>query len=241
MRHRRRGRRLGRSSSHRKALVRNLACSLFLTERDSEFYEGLFQADGKTEVKPPKHKGRIVTTLQKAKYVRPMVEKCITIAKKALPHEDNASDFGTSADRNSDDWRTWRSSDNYTKWNEAMAPAVTARRRVFSILRDKDAVEILFGEIAPRFTERPGGYTRILQLAKPRLGDAGTQAILELVGKNDRVRAESAKPEFVADADEETADESAVSENAAVEDEVADDENDDSAEASDDDSTEGDD
>ncbi len=222
MRHRRRGRHLGRSSSHRKAMMRNMVCSLFLTERDDEFYEGLYQADGKTEVKPPRHKGRIVTTLQKAKHIRPMIEKCITIAKKALPHEERASEFGTDEDRNSEGWRSWRKSDNYQKWNEAMAPAVAARRRVFSMLRDKEAVEILFDEIAPRFSDRPGGYTRIMRLATPRLGDAGTQAILELVGKNDRVKAESTKPQFVADADEDT-NESSAPESEDVASEVAED------------------
>ncbi len=225
MRHRRRGRHLGRSSSHRKAMLRNLACSLLLTERDSDFYDGLFQADGKTQVNPPKHKGRIVTTLHKAKEVRPLVEKCITIAKKALPHEDRAAEFATDEDRNSDGWHTWRKSDDYQKWNEAMAPAVAARRRVFSILRDKEAVEILFEEVAPRFTDRPGGYTRILKLAKPRLGDAGMQAILEFVGKNDRVRAESAKPEFVSDEPTATEPEAAVEDDQA--DEAVEDEADD--------------
>ena len=90
MRHRRRGRVLGRSPSHRKALLRNLASSLFLTERDDLYYEGLFQSDGKTPIKPPKHKGRIVTTLHKAKEVRPLVEKCITIARKTLKDQQAA-------------------------------------------------------------------------------------------------------------------------------------------------------
>ena len=78
-----------------------------------------------------------------------------------------------------------------------MAPAITARRRVFSMLRDKEAVEILFDEIAPRMEDRPGGYTRVLKLANVRLGDAGAQAILEFVGKNDRVKQKSQKPAFV--------------------------------------------
>ena len=73
MRHRRKGRVLGRSPSHRKALFKNLASALFLTERDAELDENA-----------PKVKGRIVTTLPKAKEVRPLVEKCITIAKKSL-------------------------------------------------------------------------------------------------------------------------------------------------------------
>lgn len=201
MRHRRKGRHLGRTSSHRKALLRNLTSSLFLTERDDDFYEGMYQADGKTAVQPPRIKGRIVTTLHKAKEVRPLVEKCITIAKKALPHEEAARQFGTDAERNTEAWRQWRESDNYRKWNDAMAPAVNARRRVFAILRDKEAVQILFDEIAPRFEDRPGGYTRVLKLAKPRLGDAGARAILELVGNHDRVKQVSERPAFDADDD----------------------------------------
>ncbi len=196
MRHKRRGRHLGRTSSHRKALLRNLACSLFLTERDPDFYTGMFQSDGKTEVKPPKHRGRIVTTIHKAKEVRPLVERCITIAKKAIPHIEKAEEFATSEDRNSDAWSKWRKSDNWQKWADARAPVVNARRRVFSMLRDKEAVEILFEEIAPRFLDRTGGYTRVMRLAKPRLGDAGVQAILELVGQNDKVKQTASKPVF---------------------------------------------
>ena len=218
MRHRRTGRTLGRSPSHRKALLRNLACSLILTERDEIFYEGLMQPDGKTVVNPPAHKGRIVTTLQKAKEVRPLVEKCVTIAKKALPHEEAAREFEVDADRNSEQWRQWRQSDQWQQWAAARAPAVAARRRAFQILRDKEAVAILFEDIAPRFTERPGGYTRIMRLAKPRLGDAGTRAILEFVGQHDRITTrEATRPAFEDDADE-TA--TAV-EDAPVEDEVA--------------------
>ncbi len=213
MRHKRRGRHLGRTSSHRKAMLRNLACSLFLTERDPEFYEGLFQADGKTEVNPPKFRGRIVTTLQKAKEVRPLVERCITIAKKAMPHADKAEEFESNEERNTESWQKWRKSEEWQKWTAARAPVVLARRRVFSMLRDKEAVEILFDEIAPRYIEREGGYTRIMKLAMPRLGDAGAQAVLELVGQNDKVKKKSSKPDFVSD------DESAPK--AAVESKVA--------------------
>ena len=110
MRHRRKGRTLGRSPSHRKAMLQNLACSLILTERDDMYYEGLMQGDGKTPVNPP-HKGRVVTTIHKAKEVRPLVEKCITIAKKALPHEETAEQFASTADRNSEEWRSWRKSE----------------------------------------------------------------------------------------------------------------------------------
>jgi large subunit ribosomal protein L17 len=46
------------------------------------------------------------------------------------------------------------------------------------------------------FVERPGGYTRIVRLAAPRLGDGGTRAVIELVGKNDRIRKASSKPDI---------------------------------------------
>lgn len=220
MRHKRKGRQLGRTSSHRKAMLRNLAASLILTERDEAFYEDLYQSDGKTVVNPPRHKGRVVTTLHKAKEVRPLVEKCVTIAKKALPHERAAEEFATDAERNTEAWKKWREGETWQKWNAAMAPAVNARRRVFSLLRDKEAVEILFDDIAPRFEDRPGGYTRVLKLATVRLGDAGAQAILEFVGKNDRVAQTSQKPAFVDndDAADEVEEEAAEEETAAADD-----------------------
>ena len=139
--------------------------------------------------------------MQKAKEVRPLVEKCITIAKKAIPHERAAEEFESDADRNSEAWKTWREGEGWQKWNAAKAPAIAARRRVFSLLRDKEAVEILFDDVAERFEDRPGGYTRVMRLAKPRLGDAGTHAILELVGIHDRVSQISTKPAFVDDED----------------------------------------
>ena len=206
MRHRRKGRVLGRSSSHRKAMLRNMACSLILTERDDIFYEGLTQADGKTTVNPPAKKGRIVTTIHKAKEVRPLVEKCITIAKKALPFEEKAAEFAVDADRNSEEWRQWRKSEKWQQWCEARAPVVNARRRAFQILRDNEAVAILFEDIAPRFADRVGGYTRIMRLAKPRLGDARTRAILEFVGENDRVKTKAAQKPAFADDDADTSD-----------------------------------
>ncbi len=187
MRHRRKGRTLGRSPSHQRALLKNLASSLFLTERDAE------DDDNK-----PKVKGRIVTTVEKAKEVRPLVERCITLARKALPAQQEADKFGTTAARNTEAWKTWRKSDKYTQWNQAIAPLVVARRRALQLLGDKQAVRILFAEVAPRFVDRPGGYTRVLRLAKPRLGDAGTRAILEFVGVRDRVSQQAVRPSFEA-------------------------------------------
>jgi large subunit ribosomal protein L17 len=187
MRHRRRGRTLGRAPAHQRALLKNLAASLFLTERDAENDEN-----------PPKVKGRIITTVEKAKEVRPLVERCITIARKALPAQQEAEKHGTKAQRNTDAWKSWRKSDKYKQWNQAIAPVVSARRRALRLLGDKQAVRVLFAEVAPRFVDRPGGYTRVLRLAKPRLGDAGTRAILEFVGVRDRVRQRAVKPSFEA-------------------------------------------
>jgi large subunit ribosomal protein L17 len=168
-----------------------LATALFLTERES---------DDVDEKNMPKEKGRIVTTIQKAKEVRPLVERCITIARKVLDQKAEAERLHTTAERNSDEWRTWRQGDAWREWNKAAAPVVAARRRVLVLLGDKKAVKILFENVAPRFADREGGYTRILRLAKPRLGDAGTRAILEFVGKNDRVRKKSQRPVFDSDA-----------------------------------------
>ncbi len=169
-------------------MLRNLASSLFLTERDAEFEENA-----------PKIKGRVITTLHKAKEVRPLVEKCITIARKSLIAEKAAGEFAVSAERNSSEWKSWRQSDKWQQWNNAMAPAVAARRRALQLLGDKQAVRVLFEEVAPKMADRDGGYTRILRLAKPRLGDAGTRAIIEFVGRNDRVTVKSEKPAFDSD------------------------------------------
>ena len=118
MRHRKTGRKLGRNSSHRKALGRNLVSSLF-------------------------EHGRITTTVEKAKEYRQMAEKMITLAKTRNLHNI---------------------------------------RRAVSILQNKTVVKKLFEEIAPRYLDRPGGYTRILRLQKNRLGDNASQAVFELVG-----------------------------------------------------------
>jgi len=134
------------------------------------------------EVGRPAVAGRIVTTVAKAKEVRPLVERCITIAKRGLAAAERAKEFATTADRDSSEWKKWRTGEQWRKWAAASAPAVTARRRVVTLLGDKQAARVLFERIAPRFVDRPGGYTRILKLATPRLGDAGPRAVLEFVG-----------------------------------------------------------
>jgi large subunit ribosomal protein L17 len=117
MRHLVKGRKLGRTTAHRKALLRNLVTSFF-------------------------EKERIQTTLAKAKEARPFAEKMITLAKKnTLP----------------------------------------TRRRALAFLTKESAVTRLFNDIGPRFSERPGGYTRIVKTGL-RLGDGSQMALLELIG-----------------------------------------------------------
>ncbi len=111
-----RGRRLGGSSAHQKAMLGNLVASLIAAES-------------------------IVTTEAKAKAMRPVAEKCISAARKG---------------------------------------GVANHRNVVALLRDKDMTKKLFDEVAPRYSERPGGYTRILKLG-PRPGDNAPMARIEFV------------------------------------------------------------
>ena len=183
MRHKMKGRTLGRNATHRKAMFRNMAASFIRTLHAGE--------DDKNK---PKVLGRIITTVEKAKELRPYIEKLVTIARKSLVHEQQAQSFSTTAQRNSTEWKSWRESATYTKWAQAIAPAVTYRRKAFALLRDKLAVKILFGELGKRFEARDGGYTRIVRIATRRLGDAGHQALIEFVGVHDRVKQRRARP-----------------------------------------------
>jgi large subunit ribosomal protein L17 len=117
MRHRIHGRRLGRTSEHRKALGRNLVTALF-------------------------HHGRIVTTQPKAKEYKAMAEKLITLGKQKTLHRI---------------------------------------RQARAVLMDREALDRLFNEIGPSFADRPGGYTRIVKLPTPRLGDKASRVYFELV------------------------------------------------------------
>ena len=116
MRHRVAGRKLGRRTGHRRALYRNLVTDLLRYEK-------------------------ITTTEAKAKEVRGLAEKMITLGKKSGLH---------------------------------------AYRQVLSFIMDKKVAEKLFAELASRYKERAGGYTRIIRL-EPRLGDGAPMVQLELV------------------------------------------------------------
>ena len=118
----RKGRRFGGDAEHQKAMMGNLVASLIAAEA-------------------------IVTTEAKAKALRPVVEKCITKAKKASADEDRS---------------------------------VFLQRQVVAFIRDKDMAHKLFAEIGPRYTDRAGGYTRILKLG-PRHGDNAPMARIEFV------------------------------------------------------------
>lgn len=116
MRHRHGYRKLGRTSAHRKALLKNLTISLI-------------------------EHGKIETTVEKAKELRSYVEKLITVAGKG--------------DSN-------------------------AHRAVFAALQHKEATKALLNEVAPKYVDRAGGYTRITR-TRIRRGDATTMAFIELV------------------------------------------------------------
>ena len=193
MRHRFSGRKFGRNPKHQRALLRMLAVSLILTEREDDDY---FDPVLNKNVGIPKVKGRMITTLQKAKEVRPFVERCITMAKNALPALEQANALLPKAERRTPEWDQWRKSETWNTWNKAMAPVIAVRRQLVKILHDEKAVKLLFDVVAPRYVDRQGGYTRVLRLAKPRLGDAGTRAIIEFVGKNDRPKKSALKPSF---------------------------------------------
>ncbi|TET25263.1 MAG: 50S ribosomal protein L17 [Dehalococcoidia bacterium] len=116
MRHKVAGRKLGRTGSHRRALYRNLVTDLLNYEK-------------------------ITTTQAKAKEVRSLAEKMITLGKEGGLH---------------------------------------SRRQALSFILDKKVADKLFAELAPKYAERPGGYTRITKIG-PRLGDGAAMVQLELV------------------------------------------------------------
>jgi large subunit ribosomal protein L17 len=156
MRHRKSGRKLGRTSPHRKAMFRNMATSLIEHER-------------------------IVTTDAKAKELRRVVERLITLGKRVTPDQVEAASGDERA--------------------TLQASRLHALRQAKKWIADRDMLSKLFDDVAPRFTERPGGYTRIVKLGA-RAGDNADLSLLELVGA--RLAADSAE-DGEPDADEESA------------------------------------
>lgn len=177
MRHRLKGRHLGRTSSHRHALMRNLTRCLVLTCEQ----EGVGAA---------KAMGRIRTTLEKAKEVRPFVEKLVTTAVKAKRCLDVANKINCQHVRGSEEYKTWRASDSGQTWLNAQGKYIHHRRILFNALRSNQVVVLLIDKLAPRFEDRPGGYTRVVHIAKRRLGDAARLAYLEFVGEPTRLSVE---------------------------------------------------
>ena len=153
MRHRKRGRHLNRKPSHRRSLFRNLTRALITHEK-------------------------IVTTLPKAKELRPIVEKIITLAKKANAVVTGAAGKGDAEEK------------------KARVAALHYRRQAMALLGPTHGTGIwdkkdettgdtvlkkLFRDIGPRYADRPGGYTRILKQHYRRLGDGGETAVIELL------------------------------------------------------------
>lgn len=147
MRHLRAGRKLGRNASHRLALFRNLTLALIRHER-------------------------IITTLEKAKAVRPFVEKLITLARKGDLHARRLA-------------------------IARLGPSGSAEVKPGN---DNDAdhrtiIQKLFADLGPRFKDRPGGYTRVIKRLQRRLGDGGRTAYLELLKEGEtKVRARAPAP-----------------------------------------------
>jgi large subunit ribosomal protein L17 len=160
MRHLRAGKKLGRNAEHRRSLYRNLAMALIQHDR-------------------------IITTLPKAKAVRPFVEKLITLAKDAAnapellrtrlgkePSEQEVIAFRLHVRRLA---RT------------RLGPSANAVVRPSGDDADPRTVLVkLFADIGPRFADRPGGYTRIIKRHQRRLGDAGFTAYLELLKEGEK-------------------------------------------------------
>lgn len=149
MRHRKAGRKLGRSASHRDAMFRNMVTSLIEEER-------------------------IQTTVAKAKELRRVAEKLITQAGR---NAQSVVEAGSEDDR------------------ERLTMArVAAVRQAGKVVRNRDALQKLFGDLAERFKDRPGGYTRIIRVGR-RLGDNAEMAIIELLAPGEEAIDEPSAPE----------------------------------------------
>lgn len=178
MRHRLKGRHLGRTGTHRRALMRNLSRALILT-CDQE-------ATGAA-----KASGRIRTTLAKAKEVRPFVEKLVTTAVKAKKCLDVANKIKSPHERGSDEYKKWRATEAGQAWLKEQAKYIQRRRLLFDVLRSNKVVSLLIDELAGRFEDRAGGYTRVAKIAKRRLADGAYLAYIEFVGEPTRLSVQS--------------------------------------------------
>lgn len=153
MRHLNAHRKLGRTSEHRMSMLRNLATSL-INARDE----------------------RIKTTVQKAKELRPFVERAITLAKRAnLLEGDEAAAQSLHLRR--------QAAGFFHAGNARRSEEMSRGRKQAEVPRTAGvaALKRLFGELGKRYAERPGGYTRIIRLGH-RDGDNAELAIIELVG-----------------------------------------------------------
>ena len=151
MRHLVAHRKLGRTSSHRKALLRNLSTSFVLHER-------------------------IITTLPKAKELRPYVEKAVTLGRRArAAREAGQNEAAVHATRQAAAFFYSGNAGPDSKKHVSGAEATAGVA----------ALKKLTGELAERFADRPGGYTRIFKLG-PRKGDGAEMALIEFIGSEDR-------------------------------------------------------
>lgn len=164
MRHLKAHRKLGRTSEHRMSMLRNLAVSLINSREE-----------------------RIVTTLPKAKELRPFVERAITLSRKANNLEGD--DTGARA------LHLRRQAAGFFHAGNMQAAALSGKRGQVRLPRTAGvaALRRLFDELGERYKDRPGGYTRIFKLGR-RAGDNAELAIIELVdNQSEREALEAAK------------------------------------------------
>ena len=164
MRHLKAHRKLGRTSEHRMSMLRNLAVSLINSREE-----------------------RIVTTLPKAKELRPFVERAITLSRKANNLEGD--DTGARA------LHLRRQAAGFFHAGNMQAGALSGKRGQVRLPRTAGvaALKRLFDELGERYKDRPGGYTRIFKLGR-RAGDNAELAIIELVdNQGEREAIEAAK------------------------------------------------
>ena len=154
MRHLKAHRKLNRTSAHRKSMLRNLATSLINSEKEY-----------------------IVTTVQKAKELRPFVEKAITLAKKA--HNLSGDDKTAKEVHLRRKAAIYFHSGNrgFKQEQSFYRSKKVAIERTAGI----KALQRLFSELGERYKDRPGGYTRVIRIGGRRHGDNAEMAVIELV------------------------------------------------------------